>query len=485
SLSLLSSPPATASGRSAPHYGKYGLGQSLIQAPFFALGHVAGRALGATDDRPMRFAVSMANAFVTAALAGVFWVTVRVLGGGVNAATATALMLGLTTLMWPYARSDFSEPLQTLCLLVVFLAATVWRHAPRPALTLVVGCSAAGAFLTKATSVVVLAPLGAYFAFCLWERMRVAPLRALRHAAIAAGPLVAAVGFQATLNIYRFGRAGEFGYGNEPIEGFTTPLLLGVRHLLFSSGKGLVWFAPLAVLGAALLPGLARRRPAEALTILCVLVAELLYFSRWWAWHGDWSWGPRYLVLTVPFLLLPVAVFLGRRGVRVIAALLAAAGLAVAALGVLVDYGGYYSVVSSQIGRGVDVKEARLVPQFSPILGHAWLARGSWHDALARWRDPDRDARDNPAWGEHPWVGSHPEMSPEAPERAVGFDLWFVALDNRTRFVEFWSWLIAVWLAGYVIWSSISLRRGARSSVQGSVPAVVIPEPMEPAWQRG
>jgi hypothetical protein len=45
--------PETALGRTGAHYGKYGLGQSIVQAPFFVAGHVAGRIFGAGDDRPV------------------------------------------------------------------------------------------------------------------------------------------------------------------------------------------------------------------------------------------------------------------------------------------------------------------------------------------------------------------------------------------------------------------------------------------------
>lgn len=44
---------------------------------------------------------------------------------------------------------------------------------------------------------------------------------------------------QALLNWYRFGNPFEFGYGDEPSTGFTTPIYDGIGYLLWSSGKGL------------------------------------------------------------------------------------------------------------------------------------------------------------------------------------------------------------------------------------------------------
>ena len=482
--------PETALGRNGAHYGKYGLGQSLVQAPFYVAGHLAGRFFGAQDDRPARFAAGSVNAFVSAALAAAFWLVCRTLGVGPRSATAATLVLGLATPVWPYARSDFSEPLQTLCLMLAFLLTLWWGRTPTRALAAAIGCAAAAAFLTKAASSIVLVPLGALYLYYVWMHLRDRPLEALRMLAIPVAPLVAVALTQAALNQYRFGSVSEFGYGSEPAQGFTTPLATGVSYLLASSGKGLVWFAPPAVLGLALLPWHVRRLAAPMFVALGIFLVELVYFGRWWAWHGDWSWGPRYLYLTIPFLLIPLALLLHRAVVRGLALIAAAAGLVVALLGVLVDYGGYYSVVSSQIGRGVDVQDARLVPDFSPILGHAWLARASLHQAIATWRAPEHDARDNPEWGRHPWAERYPNLAPEAPERAVGFDLWFVALRGRTRFIEFWSWLAAGWLAACAVRVGVSLVRALRHavSVQGATPAVLrrdIREPMELAWQRG
>jgi hypothetical protein len=231
--------------------------------------------------------------------------------------------------------------------------------------------------------------------------------------------------------------------------------------------------------------------------VALVFVAELLYYGRWWAWHGDWSWGPRYLVITVPFVMLGwIPLVAGWRlaspGLRALGVALAGAGFAVSLLGVAVDYGGYYSVLAYQIGRGIDVREARLVPEFSPLLGHAWLARASAYDALAvgggNAARGDRDRRENPVLGEYPWAGARPELVPEAPEQALGFDFWFAAIPDRTPFIEYWSTLVACWLAlalvplGGGLWRAARAPRaqGAHTAIEWSWPRW----PVRPAQRR-
>jgi hypothetical protein len=484
--------PEAAQGRDGRYYSKYGLGQSLAQAPFFVVGHLVGKLFDAPDDRPARFAVSLTNSVVTTALAALLWLAFRAFGCTRRRATLGVLTFAFGTLAWPYARADFAEPLQATLLMLAFYALLRWRRvtpsSPTPGgggttrgdglpWLALAGAAAGGAVLTKAASVVLLPALALYLAVALWERAacqaraagggaRGAPtgvarpawpvgLRPAAAAILAAAlPLAACVAIQAALNAYRFGSVIEFGYGDEPATGFRTPLLAGIGYLTISSGKGLFWFAPPVAMGLMGLGWLARRYRLEALTIALIFVAELGYYARWWAWHGDWSWGPRYMVVTVPFIMLgwtPVLVSWPWLALpaRAAAGLTAAAGLVVSSLGVAIDYGAYYSIIAYQLGRGVDVAEARLVPAFSPLLGHAWLARATLYDTVADWtgtRAP-RDRAENPFLHAYPWAGVRPDLRPEAPERALGFDLWFAALRDAPPFAQYWCTLVACWLA--------------------------------------
>ena len=77
--------------------------------------------------------------------------------------------------------------------------------------------------------------------------------------------------------------------------GFSYPFILGLLSLLFSFGKGLLFFAP----GLLLVVHARRVRPALApfLDLSVLFIAGLLLvYSRWWAWYGGWTWGPRFLL---------------------------------------------------------------------------------------------------------------------------------------------------------------------------------------------
>jgi hypothetical protein len=99
-------------------------------------------------------------------------------------------------------------------------------------------------------------------------------------------------------------------YSGQP--GFSYPFALGVAAILFSFGRGLLFFTP----GLALwLDGRTRRlvRPAPgqpAVTLMLLFTAGLvLVNAKWWAWYGGGAWGPRFFV----FAAIPASVLLAVR----------------------------------------------------------------------------------------------------------------------------------------------------------------------------
>lgn len=99
-------------------------------------------------------------------------------------------------------------------------------------------------------------------------------------------------------------------YSGQP--GFSYPFLLGVAAILFSFGRGLLFFTP----GLALwLDGRTRRLmrsfPGQpVVTMLLLFTAGLvLVYAPWWAWYGGASWGPRFFL----FAAIPASVLLGAR----------------------------------------------------------------------------------------------------------------------------------------------------------------------------
>ena len=137
--------------------------------------------------------------------------------------------------------------------------------------------------------------------------------------------------------------------------------------LTISSGKGLLWYSPPIILAIVGWWPFWRRWHAEALLCLGIVLAHFAFYGRIFAWHGDGSWGPRYLMVMLPFAILPLVALLEglrRRPIRLtLVSTVVAAGIVVQLLGVLVNFD-WYILRSDQGTR-------HFSPPASPILVHA------------------------------------------------------------------------------------------------------------------
>jgi hypothetical protein len=107
-------------------------------------------------------------------------------------------------------------------------------------------------------------------------------------------------------------------YSGQP--GFSYPTFFGVLSLLFSFGKGLLFFAPGLFLAFG--RGLEALRSVSQVLVLWTLylAGMVLVYGTWWAWYGGFAWGPRFLT----FASLPASLLLAaqvRRPPRALAAL--------------------------------------------------------------------------------------------------------------------------------------------------------------------
>lgn len=146
-----------------------------------------------------------------------------------------------------------------------------------------------------------------------WQRQR---LRYLLLPGVAAG-LILLENWLRRGNPLANGYEGDAGYvtvmpySGRP--GFSYPLFFGLLAVLFSFGKGLVFFTPgLFARFPVAKPDATPDRDAEARLIyrlwMAVVVGLVLVYARWWAWYGGAVWGPRFFL----FACLPAALVLAR-----------------------------------------------------------------------------------------------------------------------------------------------------------------------------
>ncbi|GIW05312.1 MAG: hypothetical protein KatS3mg060_0117 [Dehalococcoidia bacterium] len=305
-------------------YSKYGIGGALALAPLLAVSQLV----------PWAGAVGMAtvlNAPLTAATAALLYLVGRRLGTAPAACALAALSFGLATFAWVYARYLFGEPIVAFLWMLAF-----WLLLGRSPTSALGAGLAAGAAILVRTAGAVGAPF--FLPLIFAGRRRIVSIVGF---ALPNALALVAVGLY---NAARFGNPLDSGYN--PIESFTAPLGEGLWGLLLSPGRGIVWYAPPVLLALAGAPILLRRRPAAGATALLLVLANILLYAKWHAWHGGWGWGPRLLLPIVPVILVLALPVFGRAvaggalgwGARLAVGALFFGGVAVSALGVLVDF---------------------------------------------------------------------------------------------------------------------------------------------------
>jgi hypothetical protein len=187
----------------------------------------------------------------------------------------------------------------------------------------------------------------------------------LRKCAAFAAPVAVGIAAAAWYNWYRTRSLTNFG---NPYSSDLVGTPINVLGLLFSPGKGLIFYSPLVILGALGIKDLWRVDRPLAITILTVLGLNTLVIAASGQW-GDETWGPRYLAPSAWLLVLPIAWWVTSRFRRRI--LIAVATLAVyIQLAAVFPYYGV-STLEAQLYSGTAVY-SRVVPYGQD--GPRWIA---------------------------------------------------------------------------------------------------------------
>ena len=366
-------------------YSRYGIALSVVAIPLYLLSKLASSLIPAQfHGLILKGSVSLTNAIVGGLVCLLLFLTGQKLGYSPRVSFQLAISFAFSTFFIVYAtKSFFTQPLEAFTLLaaVYFLLKARSESSPR-------SLGAAGFFaglgvLTKLTFIVNLPVLFAYVLAIPCKGRRARDLTVF--AAPAALLSALALGY----NYARFGSILKTGYWVVPA--LSTPLFVGLYGLLFSSGKSLFLYAPIVVLGIASMKAFAKSHKREMWMLLGLFTVNLLLIAKYRDWGGEGSWGPRYLTLVLPCLVLPIGALLetGSIAVKRMFLALSLVGLLVQFGGVSIYYGTYYRVLGEYPYRKdrtdpLFLYKAHYVPNYSPVWGQLKMAGQNWGKFLKR-----------------------------------------------------------------------------------------------------
>ncbi len=327
-------------GTDGRYYSPFGIVPSLYNVPFYLAGRWAraavGVGLGSPDTLP-KAAVTLGGA-VAAAL--VVWATFLLgwrLYGNARRAYVAAGLLAAGTLLWPYSKFGFSQPLAALfCVLAALASSRGVREEWWPGGTWA-GVWTGLALLTR-HEMGLLAAVGAVYLFMASRERPGVGRRLTARFGIA---FLAAVIVWGTLNAVRFGNPLDTGLMRDPTPGFGSPLARGLAGLLFSPGASLFLYSPVVLLAVPALWHLWRKDRPTAWLLGAPVVLFLLVYAQLGNWMGGRSYGGRYLVVVLPLCCaaLPPWLAIARaRAARLLIAAVCLASVAVQVPGVAMDF---------------------------------------------------------------------------------------------------------------------------------------------------
>ena len=113
-------------------------------------------------------------------------------------------------------------------------------------------------------------------------------------------PILISVLIYLAYNYIRRGNPLYFGYEEER---FSEDFIKGFYGLILSPGKGLFIYNPILLLSLLGIRYIIKQKRGRLYLCGYIIVINILFYSKWHNWEGGWTWGPRFLIPTLPFWL--------------------------------------------------------------------------------------------------------------------------------------------------------------------------------------
>jgi len=304
-VSIPEGSPTSIKGGDGRTYSLYGLGWPILAVPLYMMGKIFGH-------------YPVTHVFLLNTLAGSATVTLVflfsiALGYSRRSSLVVAIFYGFGTFAWPLAKHPFDHIVETLfVLLSVYF---MYLHTSKNTIIhLLLSAFCIGfAINTRLVSILALPALFVMMGAGCGAKCRLADYSKifLRKMVIFISVLLPLAGLVLWYNYSRFGSIYETGFqlqaAKTGLDFFSgTPLLTGLKGFLASPGKGFFYYSPIAIIFFFTIVPFYKKHRLPAISFMLLILSYLLFLSRNVYWHGDWAWGPRYLLAITPFVILPI-----------------------------------------------------------------------------------------------------------------------------------------------------------------------------------
>lgn len=434
-------------------YSKYGIAQSIIEVPFIFLQkiYLTLAIPPCNSDAIADLIIIICPALISALTSIFIYLFCREFDLDKKISIFAALCFGLGTFVWPHAKTLMSEPAQNLFLLVTIFNSYLFRKNHKPVYLIYAGLCFGMLVLAKNINILFMLLILPYL-IC-GNRLLLKKIKEIVVYFFLPFSLFIIIilyyNYLRTNNLFDFAYAG----GRDKLFGFNTPIMTGLYGLLCSSGKGFFWYSPILIVALFGFKSFYIRRRQECILFSAIIISTLLMYAKWWAWHGDWSWGPRFMLITVPYFSIPLAYIFERiKAKKILVAfviILFLFSFFIQVIGVTIPTFHFFTntwkvfntaniaaFAPSQPKEYLrdDMALAHFVPEFSPILYHFWLFK---HMITFDYASFDKD---------YPWKSLNISfLIPKDYKTFIPrFDIWLLSRDFSAKTMIISSMLLLI-----------------------------------------
>jgi MFS family permease len=290
------------------YYSDKDLGRAFLGVPIYAI----DKLFGFTSDSQVFFSMELVTAFFSAASVVLLYRFVIFLKGSRGAALILALVYGLATILFSFSKTFFAHPYSAFFSLLGLFALVAGmrvrednkKHLAKKYLVYS-GISFALSVLMEYTNLFVVAIFFIYYFY----KSRFKNILFLIIPFLVLTSIIPLYNYSIFGNFFETTYNHHYSYGNIESIYFRADFLKeGLYGLLFSTWRGLFYYSPILLFS---LPGFFywfkdRNDRTLPVALLLSFIAILLFYSATPAWRGGNSYGPRYLISVMPFIVLPM-----------------------------------------------------------------------------------------------------------------------------------------------------------------------------------
>jgi len=237
----------------------------------------------------------------------VFFLICRSFNYEIRTSIILTLLLGLTTTIWAYSQTTLNSVPMVFLVLLGFYFFRRFQKNDSPVNLIFCGMCLGFGFMVREDIAIFIIILLGFFIYNL--RKRDGKIKKFLCYLV---PQIIIYVFFKTLHHIGSGGVGQFIDDPKNLALLSQPevtvetTLHGMSGLLISPGAGLLIFVPILFTMFLAFPDFFKKHKPETVFILCLTAYYVFQMGSFEHWHGMVSWGARYLLPCIPFLLLPL-----------------------------------------------------------------------------------------------------------------------------------------------------------------------------------